>query len=429
MLFTPDGSSGRTAAAAALLVATLLAGCGDSGNGGGALGAPGSGASMPTPEVGVMVLHPQSVAVTTELPGRTTAFLTAEVRPQVNGIVKRRLFTEGAEIAAGTVLYQIDPATYQAAYDSAAAALQKAEAAVPSAQAKADRYKGLSKEKAVSQQDVDDAVATLAQNKATVASAKADLDTARINLAYTEIKAPIGGRIGKSSITVGALVTANQTDALATIRQIDPIYVDLTQSSLNFLKFRRALAEGRLANRGDSVPVRLILEDGRPYDHPGKLGFAEVKVDESTGTFTLRAEFPNPDRLLLPGMYVRAVLEEGIAPGSFLVPQRAVTRNAKGEAVALFVGKDDRLEQRVLQVRRGIGTNWLIDTGVAEGDRVVIEGSQKARAGQPVKPVAVTLDETTGEVKRAAADAPSRLAATPAAAAGPTGATPTTATE
>nr|WP_245430847.1 efflux RND transporter periplasmic adaptor subunit [Rhodoplanes roseus] len=372
------------------------------------MGAPGGpgGSGGPAPEVSVVVLHPQAVAVTAELPGRTTAFLTAEVRPQVNGIIKERLFIEGAEIKAGAVLYQIDPSTYQASYDSAVAALQKAEAAVPSAQAKADRYKGLSKEKAVSQQDLDDAVASLAQAKASVASAQADLDTARINLAYTKIKAPIAGRIGKSSITVGALVTANQTDAPATIRQIDPIYVDVTQSSLNFLKFRRALAEGRLSNRGDSVPVRLILEDGRPYEQPGKMGFADIKVDESTGTFTLRAEFPNPDRLLLPGMYVRAVLEEGIAPGSFLVPQRAVSRNTKGEAVAMFVGPNDKIEQRVLQVRRGIGTNWLVEQGLTNGDRVVIEGSQKARSGQPVRPVAVTLDETTGEVKRADATRP-----------------------
>ncbi|MDC7785267.1 efflux RND transporter periplasmic adaptor subunit [Rhodoplanes sp. TEM] len=401
MVFTPHKKSAAPALAAALLAASLLAACGQENGKGGAMGAPGPGGAMPAPEVGVLVLHPKSVAVTTELPGRTTAFLTAEVRPQVNGIIKQRLFVEGSEIAAGALLYQIDPATYQASYDSAVAALQKAEAAVPSAQAKVERYKGLSKEKAVSQQDLDDAVATLAQNKAAVASGKADLDTARINLAYTEIKAPIAGRIGKSSITVGALVTANQTDALATIRQIDPIYVDLTQSSLNFLKFRRALAEGRLANRGDAVPVRLILEDGRPYPHPGKLGFAEIKVDESTGTFTLRAEFPNPERLLLPGMYVRAVLEEGIAPGSFLVPQRAVSRNVKGEAVALFVGQNDTVEQRVLQIRRGIGSNWLVDSGLADGDRIVIEGSQKARAGQPVRPVAVTLDESTGEVKRA----------------------------
>lgn len=393
------------ALAAPLLAASLLlAGCGQDG----AKGPP----QMPAPEVGVVVLHPQAVTITAELPGRTNAYLTAEVRPQVNGIVKQRMFKEGSEMQAGALLYQIDPASYQATYNNAEAALQKAEAAVPSAQAKADRYRGLSKEKAVSQQDLDDAIASLAQAKATVASSKADLETARINLAYTEIKAPIAGRIGKSSITVGALVTANQTDALATIRQIDPIYVDVTQSSLNFLKFRRALAEGRLANRGDSVPVRLILEDGRPYALPGKIGSAEVKVDESTGTFTLRAEFPNPDRLLLPGMYVRAAIEEGIASDSFLVPQRAVSRNTKGEATALFVGKDDKIEQRVLAIQRSIGVNWLVDVGVADGDRLVIEGSQKTRPGQPVKPVVVVLDDATGEVKRADAATGTQLAGT-----------------
>lgn len=379
--------------------ALLLAGCGQQ-----SVGAP-SGApngQRPVPEVGVIVVAPQSVTITTELPGRTTAYLTAEVRPQVNGIIKQRIFKEGSELAADTVLYQIDPATYRATYDSATAALQKAEAAVPSAQAKVERYQMLSRDKAVSQQDFDDANATLAQAKATVAAAKADLETARINLAYTEIKAPIGGRIGKSSISVGALVTANQADPLATIRQIDPIYVDLTQSSMSHLKFRRDLAEGRLSTRGTFVPVRLVLEDGSQYGHSGRLEFAEVKVDESTGTFTMRAEFPNPDRLLLPGMYVRAVLEEGITSSSFLVPQRAVGRNTKGDATALVVGKDDTVEERVLTVRRQIGANWLVDGGIGAGDRIIVEGSMKTQAGGKVKPVVVTVDDATGQVRRVA---------------------------
>jgi len=323
------------------------------------------------------------------------------VRPQVAGIIKQRSFKEGGEIASGAVLYQIDPASYQASFDSAAAALQKAEAAVPSAQAKVERYQGLIREKAVSQQDYDDAVATLAQAKAAVAASKADLDTARINVAYTQIKAPIAGIIGKSSISVGALVTASQTTALATIRQIDPINVDLIQSSVNHLKFRRDLAEGRLSVSGTSVPVRLLLEDGSAYAHAGRLAFAEVKVDESTGTFTLRAEFPNPERLLLPGMYVRAILEEGITSSSFLVPQRAVGRNTKGEATALLVGKDDTVEERVLAVRRQFGSNWLVDGGVAAGDRVIVEGSMKTKAGGKVRPVEVTIDEATGQVQRA----------------------------
>jgi membrane fusion protein, multidrug efflux system len=376
-----------------LAAISALVGCGPSG--------PKGPPQMPLPEVGVLTLRPKPVTITTELPGRTSAHLTAEVRPQVNGIIKDRLFKEGSEVGAEAVLYRIDSSTYQASYDSAKAALQKAEAAVPSAQAKVDRYRNLNNQKAVSAQDLDDAMATLAQAVATVAAAKADVETTRINLAYAEIKAPIAGRIGKSSITVGSLVTANQTDALATIRRIDPINVDLTQSSLSHLKFRRALAEGRIANRGAAIPVRLILEDGRQYSAEGKLEFAEVKVDESTGTFTLRAEFPNPDGLLLPGMYVRAVIEEGVAKNAFLVPQRAVTRNAKGEAVALFVDKDGKVEQRELVARRGVGPNWLVDNGVADGDRVIVEGAIKAQPGQMARPFDVILDEASGAVKRA----------------------------
>jgi len=405
--------SARAALVLALAGGLLLSGCGRQS---GPAAAP-SRMGAAVPEVSVVVLHPSSVAITSELPARVTAYLTAEVRPQVNGIIKERQFTEGAEIASGDVLYQIDPATYQATFDSATAALQKAEASVPSAQAKADRYKGLVNEKAVSQQDVDDATATLAQLKASVAAAKADLETARINLAYTKVKAPISGRIGKSAVSVGALVTANQGDALSTIRALDPIYVDIAQSSANLLKLRRAFAEGRLATRGAGIPVRLILEDGAIYPFEGKLGFAEVKVDEGTGTFTLRAEFKNPDRLLLPGMYVRAVIEEGVSSGAFLVPQRGVSRNIRGEATGLFVAADDKVEERVLTIRRGIGNDWLVETGVAEGDRLIVEGTMKARRGQPVNPTEVTIDQTSGEVKRADAGLPSATtaAATPAA--------------
>jgi membrane fusion protein (multidrug efflux system) len=387
----------RPAAFSLLAVGLLVAACGQPSGPAAAPGAPGKS----VPEVSVVVLRPKPVTVTSELPGRVTAYLTAEVRPQVNGIIKARLFKEGAEVSADEVLYVIDPAPYQAAHDSAAAALQKAEAMVPSAQAKADRYQGLSREKAVSQQDVDDAVAALAQAKAVVAAAKAELETARINLAYTQVKAPIAGRIGKSAFTVGALVTANQGDALAVIRELDPIYVDIAQSSANLLKLRRAFAEGQLATPGGGIPVRLILEDSTFYAHAGKLGFAEVKVDESTGTFTLRAEFKNPDRLLLPGMYVRAVIEEGVSSGAFLVPQRGVSRNIRGEATAMFVGADDKVEERVLKIRRGIGNDWLVEGGVSDGDRLIVEGTMKARRGQPVKPIEVTIDEKSGEIKRA----------------------------
>lgn len=352
------------------------------------------------PEVGVVVLRPQSVTITSELPGRVTAFLTAEVRPQVDGIIKERLFEEGAEIEPGAVLYRIDPAIYQAAYASASAALDKAEAMLPSLQAKAERYDVLGQKNIATQQNVEDAAAAYAQGKAAVAVAKADLETARIKLAYTQIKAPIGGRIGKSSITAGALVTASQAVALATIREIDQVYVDIVQSSANLLKLRRAMADGTLAEKAGAIAVKLIMEDGTRYSLAGKLGFAEIKVDEGTGTFTLRALFPNPDRLLLPGMYVRAVLEQGVSAAAFLVPQRGVSRNVKGEATAMFIGVDGKVEERVLTIRRGIGSNWLVEGGVADGDRLIVEGTLKARRGQPAKAVEVTIDESTGAVKR-----------------------------
>ncbi|MDL2402975.1 efflux RND transporter periplasmic adaptor subunit [Rhizobium mayense] len=355
-------------------------------------------------EVSAMTLHPQSVAITAELPGRTSAYLIAEVRPQVGGIIRSRNFKEGSEVKAGDVLYEIDPASYQAAYDSAAAALQKAEGAVPSAQAKMDRYRGLSAQNAVSQQDYDTAQAALVQAQADVASAKAALETARINLDYTKLRAPIGGRVDASTVTVGALVTADQTTALTTIRQLDPINVDVTQSSTNLLEFRRAIAEGRLKTSGDNVSVHLTLEDGSEYKETGKLQFSEASVAETVGTITVRAVFPNPERVLLPGMYVRASIEEAIAENSFLVPQRAVTRNTKGEPVAMFVGDDNKVQQRVLKVQRSIGNSWLINEGMKDGDRIIVEGGQRVRAGQDVNVAAVTIDDATGELKQAVAD-------------------------
>lgn len=387
----------------------LLAGCGQQSA---PAAAPATRGAAP-PEVGVVVLHPQPVTITSELPGRVTAHLTAEVRPQVDGIIKERLFEEGAEIEPGAVLYRIDPAIYQAAYASASAALEKAEAVLPSLQAKAERYDLLGQKSIASQQTVEDAASAFAQAKAAVAVAKADLETARIKLAYTQIKAPIGGRIGKSASTVGALVTTNQTIALATIREINQVYVDIVQSSTNLLKMRRALAAGTLAGMSSAISVRLILEDGTRYPLAGKLGFAEIKVDEGTGTFTLRAVFPNPDRLLLPGMYVRAVLEEGISASAFLVPQRGVSRNVRGEATALFVGVDGKVEERVLTINRGIGSNWLVEGGVADGDRLIVEGTLKARHGLPAKAVEVTIDTGTGAVKRVDAGmTPTTVAAT-----------------
>lgn len=351
------------------------------------------------PQVSVVTLRPQSVAITTELPGRVSAFLTAEVRPQVSGIIKERLFKEGTEVKAGEPLYQIDPASYQASYDSAVAAEQKAEAAVPSAEAKVERYKGLIKQNAVSKQDLDDANATLAQDKADVASAKASVETARINLDYTTITAPISGRVDKSSLTPGALVTASQTTVLATIRTLDPIYVDVTESATNLLNWRQAVREGRMKVSGPNVSVKLKLDNGTTYSETGKLAFIESSVSESTGTVGVRATFPNPHRLLLPGMYVRAIVEEVVAPNSFLVPQRAVTHNTKGQATAMFVDSNNKVEDRVLSVERNVGNSWLVSSGVHDGDRVIVEGTQLVRTGQVVTPVEVTIDENTGEVR------------------------------
>jgi len=384
----------RFAAPAALLMTLSLAACGDSADK--AAGPPGAGQK---PQVSVVTLHPQSVAVTAELPGRTTASLTAEVRPQVNGIIKARLFKEGGEVKAGDPLYQIDPATYQAALDSALASLQKAEAAVPSAEAKVERYQGLVKQNAISKQDFDDANATLAQAKADVALARANAETARINLEYTRIVAPIGGQIDKSALTPGALVTASQTTVLTTIRTIDPINIDVSASSTDLLNWRQAIKEGRLKFSGPDVSVKLKLDNGADYPQTGKLAFVESNVSQTTGTFALRAEFPNPDRLLLPGMYVRAVISEGVAQNSYLVPQRAVTRNTKGEATAMFVGADGKVEQRVLTLGKNVGNNWLVSAGIKDGDRVIVEGTQLVRVGMEVSAVEVTIDDNTGEVR------------------------------
>jgi len=377
----------------ALLLAALLAGCTSE-------KAPAP-PQQPQVQVSVVSLHPQPVAITAELPGRVSASLIAEVRPQVGGIIKSRLFREGGQVKAGDVLYEIDPAPYQAALDSAVAAQQKAEAAAVNAQIRADRYRELLQRNAGSRQDADDASATLAQAQADVASAKASLAMARINLAYTKVTAPIDGRIDKSALTQGALVTASQAAVLTTIRKLDPINVDVTQSSTNLLKFRSDIAAGRLKVTGPNVAVRLKLDTGDGYAQSGKLEFAEANIDETTGTFTVRAEFPNPDGLLLPGMFVRAIIQEGIAENNFLLPQRAVGRNTKGEATAKFVSADGKVEERVLTTRRSIGNNWLVDTGVKDGERVIVEGGQLVRSGQQVTTSEVSVDEATGELKAA----------------------------
>ncbi|EMF5051786.1 MULTISPECIES: efflux RND transporter periplasmic adaptor subunit [Serratia] len=368
----------------ALGLSLLLAAC-DGQN----AGAPaGAGAEQ---EVGVVTLRGRPVTLSSELTGRVNATMTSDVRPQVDGIIKQRLFTEGAEVKAGQVLYQIDPASYQASYDQAAAQLKNAQATVQSTRLKSQRYAALVKENGVSQQDADDAKAAYLAAVASVAQYQAALETARINLAYTQVRAPIAGRIGISSVTPGALVTASQTDALATIRALDPIYVDLTQSSAQLLKLRRQQAA---LQRGAVTPVAIKLEDGTPYAHAGKLELTEVAVDEATGSVTLRAVFPNPEHELLPGMYVHATVDNGVDPKAILAPQQGITRNAKGEATALVVGEQNKVAQRTVSAERVVGSNWLIGSGLNEGDRLIVEGTSKITIGAAVKPVEVSVDKT-----------------------------------
>jgi membrane fusion protein (multidrug efflux system) len=362
-----------------IVVTLLFTGCGKPKAG----GPPPSG----PPEVGIVVVKPERISLTTELSGRTTPQLIAEVRPQVGGIILKRLFTEGSNIQAGQVLYQIDPASYQAAYASVKAAESRSEANLIPARLKEERYRDLVKIKAVSQQDYDDAYASLKQAEADVAATRAAVETARINLAYTKITAPISGRIGRSTVTDGALVTASQPAALATIQQLGSMYVDVTQSSAELLKLKQNLASGLLKSGGAQARVTLLLEDGTPYPLQGTLKFSEVTVDPSTGSITLRAIFPNPKQTLLPGMFVRAVLEEGIGEQAILVPQRGVTRNPKGDALVMVVGAEEKVEPRPIKVVRTVSDNWLVSEGLKAGDRVIVEGLQKARPGTPVKAV------------------------------------------
>jgi membrane fusion protein (multidrug efflux system) len=327
----------------------------------------------PPPRVSVVTVQAQAVPITTELPGRVTAYRTADVRPQVNGILLKRLFVEGGEVRAGQQLYQIDPAPYQAAYDSAVAAQA-------SARALAERYKPLVEANAVSKQDYDNAVAARLQ-------AEAAVETARINLVYTKVLSPINGRIGRSLITEGALVTANQATSLATVQQLDPIYVDVTQPINTLLRLRREADTGLLKqSEPGKAQVRVQLEDNSEYPHPGTLEFSEVTVDQGTGSVTLRALIPNPERLLLPGMFVREQIQEGVRQGAVLAPQQAVSHDQRGQANALVVGSDNTVELRVLQTDRAIGDQWLVTLGLKPGDRVVVEGLQLARPGMKVQP-------------------------------------------
>ncbi|WP_334598175.1 efflux RND transporter periplasmic adaptor subunit [Pseudomonas alvandae] len=356
-----------TALVTAIALASLLSGCKKE----------EAAPAPPPPQVGVVTLKTQPFTLTSELPGRTSAFRVAEVRPQVNGIILKRLFKEGADVKAGQQLYQIDPAVYEAT-------LKSAEANLRSTKSIADRYQQLVNEQAVSRQEYDTAVANRLESEA-------NLQTAQINVRYTKVYAPISGRIGRSSVTEGALVSNGQTDALATIQQLDPIYVDVTQSSVELLQLRRELESGRLQKAGDNAAmVKLTLEDGSQYPHEGKLEFSEVSVDQTTGSVTLRAVFPNPDHTLLPGMFVHAQLQAGVNSAAILAPQQGVTRDLKGMPTAMVVGADNKVELRQLKASRTVGSQWLIEDGLKAGDRLITEGLQYVRPGVEVKATEAT---------------------------------------
>ncbi len=370
------------AVAASLTV--VLGACQDKKHAAGGQPAPGPA------EVAVATIQPQHLSVTTELPGRTAAFRVAEIRPQVSGIVLKRFFTEGSDVKAGDQLYQIDPATYEAELAVAQADIQKAEANLQAARNKAARYGDLVRSSVVSKQDYDDAMASLKQNEAQVAAARAAYNLARINLDYTKVFAPISGRIGKSAVTEGALVTANQATALATIQQLDPIYVDVTQTASQLMQLRQDLASGRIrpAEPG-KIPVSLVLHGAEaPYPQRGDLQFSDVTVDPGTSSVQLRAVFPNPDLNLLPGLFVRARVEQGVAENALAVPQEAVQRGPDGSARVWVVGDDNKVNPRTIKTERVINNAWLVSDGLKPGERIVVEGLQKVKPGAEVKPVA-----------------------------------------
>jgi membrane fusion protein (multidrug efflux system) len=351
----------------------------------------------PVPEVATVTVARQRVALTTELPGRTSPYRIAEIRPQVNGLIQKRLFTEGSDVQADQVLYQIDPAPFQAALDNAQAALGRAKANLPALQLRADRYKEALADKAVAQQDLDDATAALKQAAADIQYYQAMVETARINLGYTRVVSPISGRIGRSTVTDGAIATAYQPAALATIQQLDPIYVDVPQSTTELLRLQRRLEE-KLVNRDgtNANQVDLILEDGTKYPLEGTLQFRDVSVDPTTASVILRMVFPNPNGVLLPGMFVRAVVKEGVNEQSILIPQQAVSRDPKGNPVALIVNASGKVEQRMLTMDRAVGDQWLVSSGLAPGDRIIAEGMQKVQPGATVKEVPFETDRKQG---------------------------------
>lgn len=362
----------------------------------------------PAVEVEVVTIRPQPVNLVVELPGRTAAYRIAEVRPQVGGIIKKRLFTEGSEVKAGQLLYQIDPDTYQAKFDSAKATLARAEALEYSARLKAQRYKTLVQTKAVSEQDQVEMDATWKQTVADVAAAKAALDSARINLDYTRVTAPISGRIGKSAVTEGALVTAEQATALATIQQLDPLYVDLNQSSIELLNLRKELSAGQKHNRDTSQPVKILLEDGSEYGQTGMLEFSDVTVNQTTGTVILRAIVANADHELLPGMFVRARIDKGQVPNGILVPAASVSRDRKGQAMVMLVNDQSIVEARLIHAGQNMGDQILVSEGLADGEQLIVSGLQKIKAGVPVKAVAAS----TPDRKQSATDATASIAKT-----------------
>lgn len=340
------------------------------------------------PEVATVTLQFREVILTTELPGRASAFLIAEIRPQVSGLILKRLFTEGSDVEAGQVLYEIDPAPFKAALDNAEASLGRAEAGLTSTRLRAERYSELLVDKAVSRQEYDDAAATLKQAEAEIQYWKAMVQTARINLRYTRVTAPISGRIGRSGITDGAIVTAYQPVALATIQQLDPIYVDVPQSTTELLRLKRRLEDRRLKRDGKGLnKVRLFLEDGTTYQREGKLQFSDVTVDPTTGSVNLRIIFPNPEGILLPGMFVRAVIQDDISKQAVLVPQQAVSRDRKGRPFALLVDAEGKVIQRMITLGRAMGADWLVLSGLVPGDQVIVEGLQRVRPGSAVKAV------------------------------------------
>lgn len=386
----PLASLPRSLRLLALLALLPLVACGGKDKGGpaGAEGGGGGGMpQMPPAQVTVVTLKAEPITLTRELPGRTSAVAEAEVRPQVNGIVKRRLFSEGGIVKAGQPLYELDDAVYRAEYDNARAALAKAEATAHAAQQTAKRATELRRIDAVSEQEKDEAVAAQHSAEADVAAARAMVARNRLNLVYARIASPITGRVGMSAITAGALVTANQDAPLATVQQLDPIYVDVNQSSSEYLRLRREIASGALAANDAGMPVEIVLEDGTHYAHPGKLQASDVTVDQGTGSFALRVLVPNPEYVLRPGMYVTAVLAEGKDADAVLAPQQGITRDPKGNASALVVGPDGKVALREVKVSRTVGDKWLVDEGLQPGDRVIVEGVQKVQPGMPAQAI------------------------------------------